>query len=162
MRSRVKLCLVVGVCGVLVTAAYAKSTSTRKASSALPDLNPGEGWEEQTALPPKGGEARAWSDLAAGCHLALFTLPASERVGEAPLRASLEATLAAEKMAISDDDSGFLRITGVALDGLASLSIGDTPVRSASLLACYWNEREPARCQALCLRALQNQNKATQ
>ena len=162
MRALVKLGLVACASGALATGVYAKSNEGSKASSDLPDLHPGDGWQERSPFPPEGGQARAWSDPAAGCHLSMFTLPTSESAGEGPLRASLEKVLAQSDFVFSQDESGFLRVTGVDLDGLASLSIIDEPTRSASLVACYWNEREPTRCQALCLRALQNRNEATE
>ena len=151
-----KVLLVAGVCGAMATGAIAQSKDEAAISTSLPDLNPGEGWIERTPVPPKGGSARAWSDPAAGCHLILMTTPASKRVGEAPMRSSLETTLAEAKLAIHDDDSGLLKLAGVDIDGLASLEIVQTPERSASLLVCYWNEREPTRCEAQCRSALQD------
>lgn len=162
MTHQLRFGIMAGICGALATGVYAQSRAQPNNASPLPDLNPGEGWREHTPEPPKGGKTRAWSDPAAGCHLAMFTLPASETVGQGPVRASFDATLAEAKMAVGQHESGFLRITGVDIDGLASLSILDKPERSASLLACYWNDREPARCQAQCLRALQNRTRATE
>jgi hypothetical protein len=144
----------------LVTVVFAQSPG-KDAAPELPDLSPGEGWQEQQPSPVKGVQARAWSDLAAGCHLALFSLPVTDSVGTEPMRTSLVKAMAKARLTISDDASGDLRITGEGITGLAALELIESPSRSARLLACYWNEREPARCQSICQRVLQEQSKAS-
>lgn len=138
--------------------ANAQGPVVAEEAPALPDLLPGEGWHERSPNPPKPGHARAWSDAAAGCHLALFSLPASDNVGLEATRTSLDATLAQSGLTIGEHDDGWIRIGGDGLTGLASLRIVDSPVRSARLSACYWNEREPSRCQTMCEQILQTSN----
>ncbi len=147
----------------LATAVFAQANSDSKETKSLvlPDLTPGEGWHEQEIRPAKGIQARAWSDPAAGCQLALFYLPVSDSVGPEPMRSSLQATMAKANLTVTDEPGDVLRITGAGITGLASLRLIELPTRSASLLACYWNEREPARCQSICQGVLQDQTKAT-
>ncbi len=119
----------------------------------LPDLNPGEGWQERAPRAQEGVHARAWSDTAAGCHLGLFTLPIGDTVGEIPMRESIGIALSQAKLTVSTDTSP-MTIRGQGVTGFAQLEIAEKPERSASLLACYWNHREPTRCRSICEQAL--------
>ncbi|MCP4449449.1 MAG: hypothetical protein GY811_29560 [Myxococcales bacterium] len=159
MKGPGKFGLAMIASALVATGVGAQPTNTAPAMPKLSDLNPGEGWAEHGVIAPEGGQARAWSDPADGCHLALFALPAGENVGLAPMRASLKLALGAAKLATREDEDGILRITGAAVDGLVGLHLESKPNRSAQLLACYWNDREPARCEAICLRTLDAYNK---
>jgi len=144
----------------VATVVFAQSGDS-EATSALPDLNPGEGWIEKDMAPAKGMQSRAWSDPAAGCHLAAFSVAVSDSVGAIPMRESMRAAMKKAQFTLSDDTNGSLRILGDGITGLAELKLVESPTRSGSLLACYWNEREPARCRSICQRILQDQTKAS-
>lgn len=138
------------------------TTNADNAPSAtmLPDLNPEEGWQERAPRAQEGVRARAWSDAAAGCHLVLFTLPISDTVGEVPMRESVRIALSQAKLAVSTDTSP-MTIRGQGVTGFAQLKIAEKPERSTSLLACYWNHREPTRCRSICEQALLAHNQTT-
>lgn len=141
--------------------AHDKDTSTGAAAVSLPDLNPGEGWQEHTAPANPGVAGRAWSDLADGCHLALFRLPITEAVGPEPLLKSLTAVLAKADLILTEGPDHFMALSGDGVTGIVDIPMTGDPARSASLLACYWNEREPARCQSVCQRTMQSRRKDT-
>jgi hypothetical protein len=145
----------------VATVVFAQSGGSEQATSPLPDRNPGEGWIEKEIPAAKGMQARAWSDPAAGCHLATFSVAVSDSVGEIPIRASMQAAMKKAQFTVSDDTNGGLRILGEGIAGLAEVKLVESPTRSGSLLACYWNEREPARCRSICQRILQDQTKAS-
>ncbi len=132
-----------------------------KRSVTIADRHLGEGWTEQTTSPEAGVSARAWSDLADGCHVVEFALNVPETAGLSPMRATLNAELAKVGLSLTESPDGPSQLNGPGITGLAELQLHTTPQRSAQLLACYWNEREPARCQAICKRTLTAQTKAT-
>tara|TARA_R110002096_G_scaffold16898_15_gene58226 strand:- start:959 stop:1441 length:483 start_codon:yes stop_codon:yes gene_type:complete len=159
MRPALGVALSLGASAALATVVFAQVRG--ESVAAMPDLNPGEGWQKLEPTAIKDGRSQAWSDPAAGCHLVAFELPVTDSVGVEPMRKQLGAVMAKANLAISDEASGNLRITGKGITGLAALSLIESPTRSAKLLACYWNEREPARCQSICQRVLQEQSKAS-
>mgnify|MGYP001819415378 CR=1 FL=1 len=83
MKRRIGGGLALVAIAALATGVYSRTAASSEGSNAqtLPNLNPGEGWQEQETAPVKGLQARAWSDPAAGCHLALFEVPVSDSVG---------------------------------------------------------------------------------
>ncbi len=154
---RLTLTLVTTITAIMV---LLLTTNADNAPSArvLPDLNPGEGWQERSPRSQEGVRARAWSDPAAGCNLVLFTLPIRDTVSEVPLRESIRTTLSQTELTLSTDSSP-MTFSGKDVTGLAQLGITEKPERSTSLLACYWNDREPTRCRSLCEQSLQAHNK---
>ena len=148
----------------LLLALASMSLAQEKAQPAavLADLNPGEGWQELPLEPAKDLAGRAWSDPAAGCHLVSFQVPIPATAQIDPLIERFAKTLAKADLTMADveglGDSRQMSLAGESLTGIANLQLQrQAPTKgssSASLLACYWNDREPDHCQAICQRSL--------
>ncbi len=138
----------------LAVAQPESSSSASRSNIRIADRSVPEGWQEGTVSPEAGVVARTWSDPADGCHLVDFAVPAPETAGLGPLKQTLDAELAKEGLALTETQNGSWRLTGPGVTGIATIGMQVAPVRSATLTTCYWNEREPARCQAACQDAL--------
>jgi hypothetical protein len=127
---------------------------TESASASLPNLRPNRDSQVIDLPQDKGVNALAWSDPAAGCHLALFAIPVRETSASEKILESLSATRAKSDYALTSSEGELtpprLGLEGFGVTGIVSLLIAEQPTRSASLLACYWNEREPSYCRSIC------------
>lgn len=134
------------------------SVSAQK-ESELPDLKPNQDWREVKVQVPTSVTARGWSDPAAGCHLALFSLPIPDSAGKDKIASSLSSVLAKSDYQLTKVEEGqsLTRFTldGFGVTGMATLDVPQGQGRTATLQACYWNNREPAHCQAMCESASQ-------
>ena len=123
-------------------------------SAALPDLQPNPDWQRVELSGADGLEGRAWSDPAGGCHLALFSLPVPDTASDDKIFESLSTTLAKSDYLLSKSETDTqppqLLLTGFGVEGIATLDVPKGQDRRASLLACYWNRREPSYCRSLC------------
>ncbi len=144
-----------------------------RASEANPGsgLTPPAGWQAQPALAAAATEAaksdgvtveasEAWADPARGCYAAWIAWTgaagAPEKLADAlVLAVSSEKSL--EGIAVRD----VAKPTPGANAGVVSLAFERAPYRGTvraqltrdghvAALACYWNQREPAACEAAC------------
>ena len=167
---RVFVVAVLGLASLLVLGELrAQPEAPQKTQHALPDLRPNDDWQELSPAPPKGMQARGWSDPAAGCHLLMLRLPIPDTASAEKIIASLSATLLAKsdlKLLPADIGSSGApdaatgkasrrRLEGAGVEGVASLVVASAQARQDTLLSCYWNQREPSHCSALCDKALQ-------
>lgn len=146
----------------LVTTGVVLAQDLVAAPRALADLAPGEGWQELQVDSQEGLQARAWSDPAAGSHVLslLLTIPATAKMD--PLAASFAKTLTSSGLAMTDlqgeGDRRRLTLAGDNLTGIGDLQLHrQAPTAGpswATLLTCYWNDREPEMSRASCLRIL--------
>lgn len=147
--------LMLGLFGTLV---LAQEESSAKPTE-LPDLKPSKDWRALEIAVPKGMQMRAWSDAAAGCHLALFSIPIPDRAAEDKIVESLSATLAKSDYHLAklegDQRPTRFELEGFGVTGLASLHLPEGQGRTATMLACYGNDREPQHCRAMCEAATQ-------
>lgn len=129
----------------------------RANSSELPDLQPNQDWQSVAVASEAGLQGRAWSDPAAGCHLAVFSLPIPDTSASDKIFESLALTLAKSDYKLSKTERDLqppqLILEGFGVRGIASLLVPEGTGRNASLLACYWNGREPTYCRSICQRA---------
>jgi hypothetical protein len=152
----VLLVLALAAGGVRALAGHAHAQEQESTvRTSLPDLRPSADWQVIEMPEDKNGaRARAWSDPAGGCHLALFSLPIPESAAEDKILESMSAALASKDyqlVAIENDDKPKrLTLSGFGVTGLATLRVPDGQVRKATLLACFWNEREPLYCRSQC------------
>jgi len=123
-------------------------------SASLPNLRPNQDWQVIDLPQDKGVNALAWSDPAAGCHLALFAIPVLDSSASEKILESLSATMAKSDYVLTSSEGELtpprLGLEGFGVTGIVSLLIAEQPTRNASLLACYWNEREPSYCRSIC------------
>ncbi len=137
----------------LIGAVHAEEDTPSK-STKLPDLRPNQDWQVIEVPENKDVGARAWSDAAAGCHLAVFSLPVPAAASSDKIIESLRATMAKSDYELTNSEGELspprLGLTGFGVTGIASLLIAGESNRSAQVLACYWNEREPSYCRSLC------------
>lgn len=121
---------------------------------ALPDLQPNSDWQEMPVAGNDGLEGRAWSDPAGGCHLALLSIPIPDSAADDTILESLGATLAKSDYRLTPSEANaepaHLLLEGFGVRGIATLEVPQGQGRRASLLACYWNGREPTYCRSLC------------
>ena len=149
--------------GLLGALAVAQAVFAQKESSAahatLPDLKPSKDWRALEITASQGMAARAWSDAAAGCHLALFAVPIPDTAGRGKIIESLSATLAKSDYQLTETEDAQERtrlvLEGFGVTGFATLHVPAGEMRQATLLACYWNDREPAHCKLMCDAAAQ-------
>ena len=148
---------------LLALASMGLAQDKAQPAPVLADLNPGEGWRELSLRPANDLSARAWSDPAAGCHLVSFQLPIPATAQIEPLMERFANTLAKAELSIADvqgtGDGRQVSLAGESLVGIANLQLQrQSPTEgssSAILLACYWNDREPDHCNAICQRVLE-------
>lgn len=124
------------------------------AASSLPDLQPHSDWQAIAVAEAKGVDARAWSDAAGGCHLALFSLSIPNSSASDKIFESLSATMATSDYQLTKSDEPMspprLDLEGFGVRGIATLTVPEGQNRKANLLACYWNGREASYCRSLC------------
>ncbi len=132
---------------------YAQEQPT-SARPSLPDLQPDKDWQVIDMNDDTDVRSRAWSDPASGCHLALFALPLPESAAADKILESMSAVLAESDYQLSkiesEDKPERLSFSGFGVTGIATLIVPAGKVREASMLTCFWNEREPSYCRALC------------
>jgi hypothetical protein len=145
-----------GIGGVLVRAVHADDDG-KSVSATLPELRPNQDWQVTDVPEVQGLQARAWSDAAAGCHLALFSLPVPDTSASENILESLSATMAKSDYELTSSggelDPPRFGLAGFGVTGIVSLLLSGEQARKASVLACYWNAREPSYCRSLCVRA---------
>lgn len=155
------LTLLIALAGMGIAQEKAKPEQAQPAV-VLADLKPGEGWQELTIEPEEGIAARAWSDLADGCHLVSYRVAIPPTAEIDALTKSFAKTLGKADLTIADaqsaDDGQWVSLAGEGLDGIANVFLSrQAPAQGSStagLQACYWNNREPDRCRAICQRVL--------
>ncbi len=134
--------------------AQKEPSAETSAKTPLPNLQPNKDWLAHALASEKGVHSRAWSDPAAGCHLALFGLPLPPSAASDKILESLSSTLATSDYQLSASDLPLkptrLDLEGFGVTGLATLFIPTGKIREARLLACYWSAREPSYCRSLC------------
>jgi hypothetical protein len=146
------------VLSLLVLLGAVVSAQVTTPAPNLPDLKPSKDWREVEVQVPTSVTARAWSDPAAGCHLVLFALPIQDSAGRDKIASSLTSVLAKSDYQLTKQDGKAqdrFSLEGFGVQGLATLDIPQGQGRTATLLACYWNNREPAHCSAMCDEAMQ-------
>jgi hypothetical protein len=143
-----------GLGGAALTRAVHAQKESKPAAAALPDLQPNSDWQPINVATEKRVEARAWSDAAAGCHLALFALSIPNSSASDKIFESLNATMATSDYQLTKSEVEMnpprLDLEGFGVTGIATLTVAEGQDREAHLLACYWNGREASYCRALC------------
>lgn len=101
---------------------------------------------------------RTWSDPAAGCHAAILARAAGQDAVVEKAMPAMQDTLLKAGLRVwgleNKNEQAHFQIEGDAVAGIGRLSFSGNATRVATLRACYWNEREPKRCQALCNKAM--------
>lgn len=142
------------VAGSAFVRAVHADDDTSDVSTTLPTLRPNQDWLVIDLPQDKGVNALAWSDPAAGCHLALFSIPVPKTSASEKILESLSATMAKSDYELTSSEGELspprLGLEGFGVTGIVSLLIAEQPTQSANLLACYWNEREPSYCRSIC------------
>jgi hypothetical protein len=130
-------------------------------------LTPPAGWQAMPSLATAASDAakadgvvvdgaEAWGDPARGCFGAWLGLEAGARAPDAMVDA-LVKTLAAEKIEVRD----VVKPAAGAIAGTVSFVFEQAPYHGKlrgqllkdghmTLLACFWNEREPVACETAC------------
>ena len=110
--------------------------------------SPGEGWQEIELDLGENLQGRAFSDLAAGCHAAHFSVPASESAELSSLQSSFSQGLGTKGLSVQGvPTSSRMALEGEGVEGWAELWL---EAERASILSCYWSEREPTYCSDQC------------
>jgi len=137
--------------------------------SALPNIDFGPHFVDLSVVQKEHIKGRAFGDPASGCYSAVFrvSLPTSasiEKITQGAV-ASLRAN-EFEVASIVHANPDYNAATSFSLQkqstqGLATLLLEQNGPRQAELLACYWNERSPLHCAALCEDALKAHARGT-
>lgn len=160
--ARVRLIAAGGLCALAACRASEAGSSS--------GLTPPAGWRPLPELATAAGEAakeaqitvdgvEAWGEPARGCYAAWFALKATPGTpGHIAERLTTSMTADVPSLTVADVvqpdpkavESGVLALgfTRVPYRGRVRASIVKTG--AITLLACYWNDREPAACEAAC------------
>jgi hypothetical protein len=137
----------------LMALALAACSASEAAPPSVPIATVPAGWVSLPALALagrgaiEGSTADAWGEPAMGCYATTLAFPERGPVG---------ALLDEVKKSVSVSDA----VVPSAAGGVLSFTFDKTPYKgrvranldgkTVTALACFWNEREPAACEAAC------------
>lgn len=130
--------------------------------SALSQVEFDQNFTDMKVVQIEGVDSRGYGDPAAGCYAAAFRIALPPNAGIDRISAGVISALRTnffevrEGIADSADygDAVTFSLSNETMNGIATLALSKSGPLQANLLACYWNDRTPNHCAAICTASL--------
>lgn len=143
--------------GVSVYAHSASGSGEPLRVSALSRIDFDRNFSDMQIVQIDGVESRGYGDPAAGCYAAAFRISLPPNAGIEKIAVGVISALRINSFEVRTEDAGEVSTFSLRnedMNGIATLALSKSGPPQANLLACYWNDRNPNHCAAICTASL--------